>query len=108
MLTQGERDVISDVLENFLATQRPRGAFYNWIRKLNDDKDSWRLTDYECEELVIKVIKRTAKVHVRLVEGTPLRRAEELNYAVELAINWITQFDYEVAVDGLPNLSTSS
>ena len=107
MLTQQEIETIVVDLLNRLGFTSP---LVNWLRDLDTRRIHLRREESLeiSENLATVLIQKVAKIQKRLVQETELRLEEELNVAIESAIQAIIEWDYDRATDGLPNLSDSS
>ena len=107
MFTQREiEQIIIDLLNN----EGFHSNIAKWLRELDTCRSRLRsLTNLDISrDRALALITKTAKILRYLVRETDLRTDEDLNDAIGFGIQAITNWDYEEAIEGLPNFSDSS
>ena len=81
-----------------------------WLRDLDTRRTRLRgLTNLDIsQDRALALITKAAKIQRYLVRETDLRLDEDLNDAIGFGIQAITGWDYDRAIEGLPNFSDSS
>ena len=107
MFTQREIEQIVIDLLNRLGFN---SDFAEWLRDLDTRRTRLRgVTNLDISQnRALVLITKAAKIQRYLVRETELRLDEDLNDAIGFGIQAITNWDYEEAIEGLPNFSDSS